>query len=79
MPLLSTPICPKCSNPLRETFKEVYMGLGVYKKKPSGEYECPYCIWKGDAGPGAQLKELIKRRHHHDKRTFRKLLGAGLR
>jgi hypothetical protein len=21
---------------------------------------CPYCIWKGDEGPGKQLKEIIK-------------------
>jgi len=51
--------CPKCKNPMHETTKEQYMGMGVYKTVPSGEYECEYCIWKGDSGPGELLRAVL--------------------
>lgn len=50
--------CPKCKDHMVETSKKVHAGLGRYKTIPSGEYECSYCIWKGDAGPGACLKSM---------------------
>ena len=55
--------CETCKNPIksRPIRKRVYMGMGVYKMIITGQEEyCPYCIWKGDAGPGAELKTLIK-------------------
>ncbi len=51
--------CDKCGNPLRETTKQEHQGMGRYKQVPSGEYECSYCIQKGDAGPGLLLKALL--------------------
>lgn len=38
--------CPRCKNPMIE---------GI-----SGDLVCQYCIWKGDEGPGALLRKIIK-------------------
>jgi len=50
-------------NPLstKATKDQIYKGMGVYEITSVGHEEyCPYCEWKGDSGPGAQLKEIIK-------------------
>lgn len=55
--------CEVCKNPLkvRPIRKQVHKGMGVYRSVIVGHKEyCPYCIWKGDAGPGIELKTLIK-------------------
>lgn len=54
------PVCKKCGNTMRETYEKQYMGMGKYRQVKSGEFVCEYCIWKGDAGPGKALAELIK-------------------
>jgi hypothetical protein len=46
---------------MKQTTKQVDIGMGRRKTVPSGEYICPYCVWKGDAGPGLQLKQIIAR------------------
>ena len=54
--------CQRCGNELvsRPYKKQVYKGMGVYRNKTYYESICEYCIWKGDSGPGKQLKQLIK-------------------
>jgi hypothetical protein len=48
-------ICPKCKNVMQETMVRKPTATGRTRKMPSGEYSCPYCIWKGDEGPGLAI------------------------
>ena len=52
--------CPKCGNLMNRIPEKVYAGMGRYKTVMSDEWECSYCIWKGDAGPGKLLRDIIK-------------------
>ena len=40
--------CERCNNTL------------FWNPKKKDYRECSYCIWKGDIGPGATLKEIIR-------------------
>jgi len=42
---------------VRKIFKD-YKGPFCRARFTKGKY-CPYCEWKGDAGPGKQLKDII--------------------
>ncbi len=52
--------CDTCNNLLEtrrvETSYCRILNRPLYEKQTY----CPYCEWKGDAGTGKQLKELIK-------------------
>jgi len=52
--------CDKCNNQLKQ--RKIYLGMiGPECTKMYGEESyCAYCEWKGDAGAGQTLKELIK-------------------
>jgi len=53
-------ICPKCKNQLQT--RAVFSGkTGPMGKKLTKQVAwCPYCEWKGDSGPGKDLKNAIK-------------------
>jgi len=55
--------CTRCNNPLKVSHlrERSHRGMGVYKMVIVATKEwCPYCDWKGDTGPGTELKETIK-------------------
>lgn len=56
-------VCPKCNNTLVRTLhtETAYVGMGKCRSKTTYLNQCPYCIWKGIAGPGALLKYNIKK------------------
>ena len=57
--------CPKCDNSMHKVpIKEhVWMGMnkGYRLTKVGEKWVCDYCTWKGWSGPGARLKEIIKK------------------
>ena len=60
--------CLKCKNPLERRVvgkKSEYLGMGIWKEKSIYGMICPYCIWKGNAGPGADLKKIIKEKNEN--------------
>ena len=47
--------------------------MGMYKgyryTKIGEKYVCDHCVWKGDAGPGLKLKEIIKKINNENQNT----------
>jgi len=58
--------CPICNNRFVERkYKEKIWG-GIkkgYINKTETKLICEYCEWKGNSGPGAILKEMIKEKN----------------
>jgi len=56
--------CRKCGNELvlMPVKKKVHLGMGRYATRPDGHRViCTYCEWKGNTGPGKELRETIQK------------------
>jgi len=52
--------CSTCNNQLQHHKVSHPMRGAMGKTTTTIETYCPYCEWKGNAGPGLQLKEIIR-------------------